>query len=181
MPNCAGFLHLQVRGTPTHVVGSPVDDVSRFMRLTMWEAVYAVARVGLTILFVLAGLRKFINIDGIAGTLTTKGFPEPLTFAYLVAAVELIGGLLVAVGWKTRSAALLLFAFTAGTILVSHDFWVMEDAARAMNQTQALKNLSIMAGFLMVAAIGGGRWSVDGWENGREGRALPSPEAARRG
>ena len=37
----------------------------------------------------------------------------------------------------------------------------MEGAQVAMNQTQFLKNLSIMGGMLMVAAFGPGRYSLD--------------------
>ena len=48
-----------------------------------------------------------------------------------------------------------------GTIVLSHAFWGMDGAARAMNQTQALKNLAIMGGLLMLAVVGPGRYSVD--------------------
>jgi putative oxidoreductase len=79
-----------------------------------------------------------------------------------VAAVDLIGGVLVLIGFLTRWAALALFVFVGLTIFFAHPFWDMEGAARAGNQAHALKNLSIMGALLMIAAMGAGRFSVDG-------------------
>jgi putative oxidoreductase len=85
----------------------------------------------------------------------------PTVVAYAVACIDLIGGLMVLVGFKTRWAALTLLAFTALTIFFAHPFWTMEGATRAANQVQALKNISIMGALLMIAARGAGRLSFD--------------------
>ena len=58
--------------------------------------------------------------------------------------------------------AIALLLFTACTIIFAHPFWTMEGAARAANQVQALKNLAIMGGLLIFAAMGSGRYSIDG-------------------
>ena len=68
---------------------------------------------------------------------------------------------MVLVGFKTRFGGWLLFVFTALTIFFAHNFWDMEGAARAANQTQALKNLAIMGASLMIVAMGSGRYGVD--------------------
>jgi putative oxidoreductase len=68
---------------------------------------------------------------------------------------------MILIGWKARWAALALFAFSGLTIYYFHDFWTMEGAARAAAQTDALKNLSIMGGLLMVVAIGSGPVALD--------------------
>jgi len=68
---------------------------------------------------------------------------------------------MVLVGYKTRAAALVLAAFTVATILFAHNWWTMEGAARAANLVQANKNLAIIGAFLMIAAVGAGRYSVD--------------------
>jgi putative oxidoreductase len=127
----------------------------------MTSLLFLLARAGLAALFIVAGIGKFTSIAGTAGMLAGKGFPQPMLFAYAVATVELVGGLLVLIGIKARWAAVVLLLFTAGTIVLSHAFWGMDGAARAMNQTQALKNLAIMGGLLMLAVVGPGRYSVD--------------------
>ena len=50
---------------------------------------------------------------------------------------------------------------TPYTIFFVHYFWAMEGAPRAANQVQALKNLAIMGGLLLLMSQGAGRYSVD--------------------
>ena len=138
----------------------------------MWGAVYSLARVLLPILFIVEGIGKFRNVSGVARMLQTSGMPVPVQLeaigvsrfvllGYLVALIEVVCGLMVVVGYRTRFAALVLALFVAATIVVAHPFWTMEGQIRALNQTLALKNLSIMAGLLIVAALGAGRYSLD--------------------
>ncbi len=70
-----------------------------------------------------------------------------------------MGGLLILIGYKTRWVALILLLFTAGTIVISHNFWALEGAAAMAQRTQALKNLGIMGGLLFYFAAGSGRLS----------------------
>ena len=133
----------------------------------MWEVVYAVGRILVPIVFIVFGAIQFMNITpyltdpavvkfvGITGRMVS-----PRTVAYAVAAVDLIGGLMILVGFQARWAALLLFVFTAMTIYFAHPFWTMDGAARAANQAHALKNLAIMGALLMIAAHGPGRYSI---------------------
>jgi putative oxidoreductase len=128
----------------------------------MADAFYLLARIALPIVFIISGAGAFMNVTGVANMLAAKGFPQPLAFGYAVATLEVVGSALIIAGFKARWAAIALLLFTAGTIAISHNFWDMEGVARAANQTQALKNLSIMAGLLMIASMGAGRYSIDG-------------------
>ncbi len=75
------------------------------------------------------------------------GIPKYQALGYLVAAIELICGLMVLIGLKARWGALVLIVFTAATIILVHHFWDMSGEAFNSNLTDALKNLSIMGGF----------------------------------
>lgn len=123
---------------------------------------YLLARAGLAALFLVSGFGKAMNVNNVANVLAAKGFPQPTSFGYAVAALELIGGLLILIGVKTRWVAVALLLFVGGTIYMSHNFWDMEGPARMANQVQALKNLAIMGGMLLLALAGPGRFSVDG-------------------
>jgi putative oxidoreductase len=79
----------------------------------------------------------------------------------LTIAVELGGGLLLAVGFKARWAALAIFLFLIPVTFVFHAFWGIDPKEAAMQQINFLKNLSIMGGMLMVFAHGPGAYSVD--------------------
>jgi putative oxidoreductase len=135
----------------------------------MWEIVYAVGRIAVPVVFIVFGVIQFMNIGAylrdpavVKFVSVTGNMVPPAAVAYAVAAVNLIGGLMILVGFKARWAALALFVFTGLTIFFAHPFWNMEGAARAANQAHALKNLAIMGALLMIAAMGPGRFSLDG-------------------
>ena len=126
------------------------------------DAMLAVGRIALAVIFVMSGAMKFMDLGATAGAIASKGLPAPMVLAGLAAATELGGGILIVLGWQTRWAALALAMFTLMAAYFFHDFWHMEGAARENNMIHALKNLSIFGGFLMLAAAGAGRYSVDG-------------------
>ena len=57
-------------------------------------------------------------------------------------------------GWLRRLLSLSLAVFTALTVVFAHHFWDMSGADFANNLTQALKNLSMIGGLLLVVAVG---------------------------
>lgn len=120
-----------------------------------------VGRVLLASLFIISGYGKIGGFDGTVHTLAGKGLPLPMVAAAITVAIELLGGLLLAFGWKARWAAVVLAVFTLAASFLIHDFWNMADAARRANQINFMKNISIIGGLLMVAAFGPGRYSVD--------------------
>ena len=134
----------------------------------MSEIIYALGRIAVPVVFIVFGIIQATNIDNyvtnpavVKFVADTGNVIPAVAVAWAVAAIDLIGGLMVLIGFKTRSAAVVLFVFAAMTIWFAHHFWDMEGAARAANQAHALKNLAIMGALLMLAAHGPGRYSVD--------------------
>jgi putative oxidoreductase len=122
----------------------------------MNAALPLVARILLTLLFFVAGYNKLMNVAGTAGYFGKIGLPMPDLLVWLVIATELVGGLLILIGWKTRVVAWVMAIFTVATAVIGHKFWV--DPSQA---TQFLKNLGIAGGFLMLAYAGPGKISAD--------------------
>jgi putative oxidoreductase len=84
--------------------------------------------------------------------------------ALVGASVEFFGGLAIVLGLQTRTAALLMAAFTISATLISHRFWELQDVAAFKQQSvHFMKNLAILGAFLLLFVQGGGRFSVDGW------------------
>lgn len=113
-------------------------------------------RILIAALFIPAGWGKISDFSGTAGYITSKGLPLPEVGVVVAIVVELIGGLMLLVGFKTRWAAAALFLFLIPTLLFFHPFW--------SDPTQAIffwKNLAIMGGLLYVWAFGPGRLSID--------------------
>ena len=104
-----------------------------------------IARVLLCLVFLNAVLGKLMGFGAVAGMIAAKGLP--LAPALLVAAMALmaVGSALVISGWKARLGAILLLVFLVPTTLLFHG-----DVADTQQRIQLLKNLSIMAGLLLV-------------------------------
>jgi putative oxidoreductase len=119
------------------------------------------ARLLLAALFIYAGIGKIGNVAGTAGYFGKLGLPGGEAMVWLVILVEIVGGLLILVGWQTRIVAWIMAAFTVATAAVGHQFWGLEGAQMNAQLTQFLKNLSIAGGFLMLAWAGPGRYSLD--------------------
>ena len=113
-------------------------------------------RILIAILFIPAGWGKISGFAGTAGYIASKGLPLPEVGAAIAIVVELIGGLMLLVGFKTRWAAAALFLFLIPTLVFFHPFWA--DPSQA---TSFWKNVGIMGGLLYVWAFGAGRLSVD--------------------
>lgn len=118
-------------------------------------------RILLALVFVLIGWAHLTNYAGAVAYFTKWEFPVPQGAAALATLFELGGGILLIVGWKARWAALALALYTLVALAVAHRWWTY-DAAQAFNQyTHFLKNLAIIGGMLVLAAVGPGRYSVD--------------------
>lgn len=118
-------------------------------------------RILLSGLSLVQGYNKLMNVAGTSGYFGRLGLPMPEVLVWGVIAVEILGGLLILIGWRTRLVAWGMAIFTVATAIVGHKFWGI-DPARFNNEfTQFLKNLAIAGGFLMLAACGPGKISAD--------------------
>jgi putative oxidoreductase len=126
-----------------------------------------VGRVLLAAIFVLSGFSKIAAPEGTQAYIASAGLPAPL-LAYLVAVlVEVGGGVLLIVGYRTRLVALALAVFTVLAALVFHH------ALGDQNQfIHFMKNVAIAGGLLQVVAFGAGRFSLDARRDGVHAHGL---------
>jgi len=121
-----------------------------------------IGRVLLAFMFVYSGFGKIGGFEGTAASIAGKNVPLPEIATTIAIVIEFVGGLMVAVGWKARFAALAVAAFTLVASFLYHNFWAMTDAATAgTNKIMFLKNIAVIGGLLIVYAFGPGRYSVD--------------------
>ena len=123
--------------------------------------VFLIARLLLALMFVLAGLSKFAGLEGTAGYIASKGLPLPMVLAVATAALELLGGLALIVGFQARWAVLVLAGFTLVASVIFHNFWAMPADQAFMQQLMFMKNLSVAGGLLLIFAFGAGAVSLD--------------------
>ncbi len=123
--------------------------------------VAALARVMLALMFVMAGASKFANLEGTAGYIASGGLPMPAVLAVLTAALELLGGLALALGFQARFAALALAVFTVVASLLFHKFWAVPAEQVMVQQLMFMKNIAVAGGLLFVFSLGAGPASLD--------------------
>jgi putative oxidoreductase len=111
------------------------------------------ARAMLAYIFIVEGAGKIAGYSGVADYMRAHGVDGRLL--PLVILTELGGGLLVLFGLKTRWAAIALFGFC---LLTARFFHTGADQA-----TQLQKNVAMAGGFLALALLGPGAWSLDAW------------------
>jgi putative oxidoreductase len=118
-------------------------------------------RILLALMFVLAGFSKIAGFAGTVGYMQSKGMPAAELLAGLTIVLEIGGGLALMFGFMTRWAALALAAFTLLASLIFHNFWAVPEAQKMVQNLMFMKNLSVIGGLLVLAAIGPGDWSLD--------------------
>ena len=121
-----------------------------------------IARVLLALMFLLAGISKFGDLQGTAGYIASGGLPMPQVLAFATAALEVVAALMLIVGWQARWAALALAVFTLMASLFFHKFWALPADQQYMQQLMFMKNSAVIGGLLMVFAFGPGSLSLDG-------------------
>jgi putative oxidoreductase len=148
--------------TTTTVSGNPAHADFR-AAAGVNDAILAIGRILIALIFVSSGIEKFMDLGATAFAIGSKSLPYPNVLAVLTAIVEMGGGLLIIFGWQTRLAALALAIFSAVAAYYFHDFWHLPAGEQhANNLIHFMKNVSIIGGFLMLCAVGAGRYSFDG-------------------
>jgi putative oxidoreductase len=125
-----------------------------------WAAL--AGRVLLSLMFVISGFGKISAFADTARSIASEGLPLPQLLTVFAIMIEFGGGVAIAVGFKTRWAALALAMFLIIITPIFHPFWSAPPDQALMQNINCMKNLSILGGMLLLVAFGPGRYSVDG-------------------
>ena len=125
------------------------------------DVIILVARLLLATLFLIFGWRKLKDFSGTVSQMEQLGVPTPVLAAAVATFMELPVAFAVAIGAFTRPSALLMFFYTLGTALIGHRYWTITGAGYVDSMDAFYKNLSIMAGFLLLYVTGAGKYSID--------------------
>jgi putative oxidoreductase len=114
------------------------------------------ARLAVGIVFATAGFGKLQNLDGVVEFFRSLGIPAPELQAPFVATVELVGGVLLALGLGTRFVAVPLAA-TMGVAIATALWPDLEGAIDLLGKSELL----YIVIFAWLAIAGAGAASLD--------------------
>ena len=111
-------------------------------------------RLLLAMMFLMSGLSKIGSYIGTQGYMEAMGVSGALL--PLVIAAEVLGGLAIIVGWKTKFIAIALAGFSVLSAVLFH-----ADFSNQAEMTNFMKNVTIAGGFLLLVAHGPGAYALD--------------------
>jgi putative oxidoreductase len=115
-----------------------------------------VGRMLIAAIFILSGLSKAADPAGTIGYISSTGLPLPQVGFAVALVVEILGGILLVVGFRTRLVATVLAIFTLATAFAFH--------FQLADQNQFIhffKNLAMVGGLVQVISFGPGGIGVD--------------------
>jgi putative oxidoreductase len=124
------------------------------MASPVMDAAALAGRVLLAAIFLHEAWSKLTGYQAALAYMSAYGVPGELLPAAI--AIELIGGVLILIGYYTHAAALVLAAFCVATAVLFH--------TKLGDRNQLLhfeKDLAIAGGLLVLFARGGGAWALD--------------------
>ena len=113
-----------------------------------------IGRIFLSVIFLLAGIRKIFNYEGTIEYMESFGVPGYLLIPAIV--IEILFPLLIIIGHKTKFSAMILSLFAILLALIFHT-----DFSNQMQLMSFLKNFAIAGGFLIIFVRGAGKYSID--------------------
>jgi putative oxidoreductase len=120
------------------------------------SALALTGRILLAAVFITSGVAKLAAPGAIQGYIASAGLPAPLVAYFVAVIVEVGGGVLLLVGYRTKAVAAALAVFCVLTAVFFHR------ALGDQNQfIHFMKNLAIAGGLLQIAAFGPGRIGLD--------------------
>jgi uncharacterized membrane protein YphA (DoxX/SURF4 family) len=134
-------------------------------------AFITLGRVLFAVLFVISGASKLMDLAATTqltekivlpaalATYTSQleamtGMPMPQLLAIAAGTIELLCGLMIALNFGARFAAVVLILFVAAATFYFHDFWDQTGAEARNNMVHALKNLSIIGALFIIVGTG---------------------------
>ena len=113
-----------------------------------------VARILISALFLLNGVFKISNYDGTVGWMEGFGIPGILIIPAII--LEIVGPILIILGYKAKIAAGFLGLFCIATAFIFHN-----DFSDQMQLGSFLKNIALAGGFIFIFINGTKDFSLD--------------------
>ena len=113
-----------------------------------------IGRILISSVFLISGFNKINQYDATIEWMESFGVPGILIIPAIL--LEIIGSLMIIIGYKTRVIATLFSIFCITLAIIFHN-----DFSDQMQLVSFLKNLALAGGFLFLVVSGPGKISLD--------------------
>ena len=103
--------------------------------------------------FVFAGIEHFLKFSAMRDYLASRKFPAPVFMLAAGSALEIVAGLMLALGLAAPLAAGALVVFTLATNVMLLRFWGCEEPERKVLRNAFLINVAVVGGLLVAGTV----------------------------
>lgn len=127
----------------------------------MYNVLDLIGRILISLIFLYEACDSILFAEKTKMTMAEYGVtwnPDLLMYVSIVALV--IGALMLLIGYRIRFGVWLLLLYWLPVTFIVYSFWNDAEEVRRLNAILFMKNLAIAGGLLMIAAHGGGKYSI---------------------
>jgi|SRR5687768_5835599 len=118
-------------------------------------------RIMMSAIFVFEAIDSIMYAEQTKKTMQEYGiFWKPDLLLYLSISMLLLGALLLLTGYRIRFGVLLLLLYWIPVTCIVYSFWNDPADTQRLNAILFMKNIAIAGGLLIIAAHGGGKFSI---------------------
>ena len=121
-----------------------------------YDFVALAGRILIGVVFLMSGTGKLVAPAATIAYIAHANVPVPVGAYAVSLAVEVVGAILIIVGFQSRLVAAGMAVFTLAAAAFFHNHW-----ADRNQFTHFMKNMSMMGGMLQIVAFGGGKYALD--------------------
>ena len=120
-----------------------------------------IGRILISLIFFYEGIDSMLFAEKTKMTMAEYGiFWKPDLLLYGSIAFIMIGALMLLIGYRIRFGVWLLLLYWIPVTFIVYSFWNDPQESRRIHAIFFMKNIAIAGGLLMIAAHGGGRYSI---------------------
>jgi len=128
------------------------------------SGILAVAgRLCMSLIFLTSAYSKITGWDGNVQYVATRHFTNTVLVTLMLGGalvIELVGALCLISGYQARIAGFVMALYLITVTLLFHNYWVLSGMPRATMFMHFQKNMGLVGGLLMVAALGPGSFAL---------------------
>jgi putative oxidoreductase len=127
----------------------------------MYHVFDLVGRILISAIFIFEAIDSILFADKMKMTMAEYGITWKPDFLLYLSIIELvIGAIMLLIGYRIRIGVWLLLLYWLPVTFIVYSFWNDPATTQRLNAILFMKNIAIAGGLLMIAAHGGGKYSI---------------------